>query len=332
MTIPHRLYVGTIGEGLWRSDDGGAKFVRACDGMFVECLVRGLAVHPRDPRVLFLGCESGLYRSDDGAGNWRRVESPANDCHVWSLLLSPHDPDTLLVGTCPSRLFRSGDGGRTWEEGKADILQECPRIMHTRVTVLAADPTDPDTLWAGVEIDGLRRSRDRGRTWQRVGRGLSSQDIHGLALVPGTGRPTRMLASTNNDLNASTDGGETWQPLAIGGVLPWPYCRGLAQACGRPEVIFLGNGEGPPGTVGAVARSTDGGLTWREGRMPGRANSTVWTFAVHPADPALVYAASVSGGVYRSTDGGSAWEKLPREFGEIRAIAWAPGLDLPHGS
>ena len=36
MTIPHRLYVGTIGEGLWRSTDGGSKFVRACDGMFVE--------------------------------------------------------------------------------------------------------------------------------------------------------------------------------------------------------------------------------------------------------------------------------------------------------
>jgi hypothetical protein len=35
MTIPHRLYIATIGEGLWRSTDGGAKFVRACDGMFV---------------------------------------------------------------------------------------------------------------------------------------------------------------------------------------------------------------------------------------------------------------------------------------------------------
>jgi photosystem II stability/assembly factor-like uncharacterized protein len=328
MTIPHRLYVGTIGEGLWRSTDGGAKFVRACDGMFVECHVRALAVHPREPRVIFLGSESGLYRSGDGAGNWRRVESPVSGLQVWSILVSPHDPDTVLVGTCPSRLFRSGDGGRTWAEARADIVQECPRIMHTRVTTLAADPGDPDTLWAGVEIDGLRRSRDRGRTWQRVGRGLSSQDIHGLALVPADGRPARMLASTNNDLNASIDGGETWQPLGIGGVLPWPYCRGLAQMCGRPEVLFLGNGDGPPGTVGAVARSTDGGVTWREESMPGRANSTVWTFAVHPADAALVYAASVSGEVYRSADGGAAWEKLPREFGEIRALAWAPSPDI----
>ena len=56
--------------------------------------------------------------------------------------------------------------------------------------------------------------------------------------------------------------------------------------------------------------------------MPGRANGTVWTFAVHPADPSLVYAAGVNGQVYRSTDGGASWEKLQREFGEIRALAW----------
>ena len=109
MTLAHRLYVGCIGEGLFRSIDGGQSFRRACDGMFVECHVRALAVHPRDPRVLFLGNESGLYRSDDGAGNWRRIESPANGLQVWSLLVSPHDPDTVVAGTCPSGLCRSGD-------------------------------------------------------------------------------------------------------------------------------------------------------------------------------------------------------------------------------
>src|SRR5262249_27529663 len=163
-----------------------------------------------DPRVLFLGSESGLYRSDDGAGNWRRVESPANGSQVWSVLLSPHDPDTILVGTCPSRLLRSG-GGATWSEPAADIRQECPRILHARAQARAAAPTDADTFWAGVEIDGLRRSRDGGRTWQRVGTGLSSQDIHGIVIVPRDGRPHRLLASTNNDLNLSDDGGETWQ-------------------------------------------------------------------------------------------------------------------------
>ena len=92
MRQSHRLYVGTIGEGLWRSRDGGETFVRAMDGMFVECHVRALAEHPREPGRLYLGCEQGLFRSDDGAGNWARVKSPLNGLQIWSLLLLPHDP------------------------------------------------------------------------------------------------------------------------------------------------------------------------------------------------------------------------------------------------
>src|SRR5262249_21741675 len=153
--------------------------------------------------------------------------------------------------------------------------------------------------------DGLFRSRDAGKTWQPVGRGLSSRDIHGLVIVPRNGQPPAMLASTNNDLNLSTDGGETWQPRNIGQSLPWSYCRGMGQHACRPDVIFLGNGDGPPGTVGIVGRSTDGGATWQPAQMPARSNSTIWNFAVHPADPELVYASSVSGEIYRSTDGGA---------------------------
>jgi photosystem II stability/assembly factor-like uncharacterized protein len=322
MPTSHRLYVGTIGEGLFRSIDAGETFVRASDGMFVECHVRALAVHPHDLRTIYLGNESGLYRSTNGADDWARVESPVNERQVWSILLSPHNPDVILVGTCPSRLFQSADGGRTWMEPAADLVRECPRIVSARVTTLAADPRDPDVFWAGVEIGGLQRSRDGGRTWHAVGRGLSSADIHGLVLLADS--PGRMLASTNNDVNVSTDGGETWQPVQIGTALPWAYCRGMAQPVGRPEVVLLGNGDGPPGSAGVVARSEDGGRSWQAARMPGRANSTIWTFATHAAAPALIYAASVSGEVYRSTDAGASWTKIGREFGEIRALAWTP--------
>jgi photosystem II stability/assembly factor-like uncharacterized protein len=324
MLASHRLYVGTIGEGLWRSTDSGETFVRACDGMFVECHVRALAVHPQRPQTLFLGSEQGLFRSDDGASNWARVESPLNGLQIWSILLLPQDPRVMLVGTCPSRLFRSEDGGRTWTEPKVTMRQECPRIIHTRITTFIADPTETGTVWAGIEIDGLRRSRDAGVSWEAVGTGLSSQDIHALAIVPHSGSAKRLLAATNNDLNASTDNGASWQPLTIGQAMPWSYCRALAQVCGRPEVVLLGNGDGPPGSVGVVGRSTDGGVTWKPAQMPARANSTLWNFAVHSSDANLIYASSVSGEVYRSTDAGASWQKLTREFGEVRALAWTP--------
>jgi photosystem II stability/assembly factor-like uncharacterized protein len=242
------------------------------------------------------------------------------------LWLVPRRPEVILAGTCPSRVFRSEDGGATWAEAATTMAADCPRIMHTRVTTLAGDPAEPELVWAGVEIDGLHRSRDAGRTWQPLGTGLSSRDIHALAVVPGReGRPRRLLAATNNDLNLSTDDGLTWRPLQVGRSLPWSYCRALAQQCGRPEVVLLGNGDAPPGSSGVVARSADAGDSWGVAAMPGRANSTVWNFAVHPADPERVYAASVSGQVYRSADGGASWEKLPHEFGEIRALAWTPG-------
>src|SRR5437660_10531907 len=126
MTTPHRLYVGTIGEGLWRSLDAGATFARTCDGMFVECHVRAIAVDPRDPRILYLGTEQGLFRSDDGADRWSRVQSPLDGLQIWSILISPAAPDVILVGTCPSRVFRSGDGGRSWSEADVRMRQECP--------------------------------------------------------------------------------------------------------------------------------------------------------------------------------------------------------------
>jgi photosystem II stability/assembly factor-like uncharacterized protein len=206
------------------------------------------------------------------------------------------------------------------------MAPDCPRILHTRVTSLLGDPENPDRLWAGVEIDGVHRSDDGGQSWRPVGTGLSSRDIHALVLVPGPdgGAGRRLLASTNNDLNRSDDDGETWRPLGVGRTLPWSYYRGMAQVCGRPREVLLGHGDAPPGWMGLVARSRDGGDGWEEAAMPGRANSTMWSFAVHPADPELVYAASVSGQVYRSADGGASWQKLAREFGEVRALTWAP--------
>jgi photosystem II stability/assembly factor-like uncharacterized protein len=207
----HRGYVGTIGEGVFRSLDGGQTFTRAMDGgIFVECYVRALIVHPRDDRTLLIGAENGLYRTTNGADDWQRVESPLNGQEIWSILVPPAQPDTIFAGTRPSRIYRSLDAGRTWQECRATLRPDCPRILHTRVTTLESDPDDPRVFWAGVEIDGIHRSADGGATWERYsGPGLVSQDIHDLAIWRDANGQRVLLAATNADLHRSTDDGRS---------------------------------------------------------------------------------------------------------------------------
>src|SRR5690348_9031157 len=112
------LFVGTVGEGVWRSTDGGATWNRSSKGMFVECDVRALAVDPQRPNVLYAGTNEGVYRTDNSGDDWTRLNGPLNDLITWSLLAVPHQPDTLLAGTRPPRIFRT-DAGRSWRETDA---------------------------------------------------------------------------------------------------------------------------------------------------------------------------------------------------------------------
>lgn len=327
MTGEFLLFAGTVGQAVWRSRDGGETFQRACNGMFMEAEVRTLAVHPQSPKVLYAGTEAGLYRSLDGGEAWERLPTPFDAGEgwqagtlIWSLLLHPREPETIFVGTCPPALYRSRDGGATWEKLAANMTPDCPPIRYSRVTCIVADPHRASTLWAGVEIDGVWRSTNGGDSWEKLDAGLSSQDIHGLIVLPS--EPARQLfATTNNDLNRSDNEGETWTPKNVRALFPNAYCRGIVQKADDPSTLFLGNGNGPPGTTGSIQISRDGGETWQEATLPVLPNSTVWTFATHPADPDLIFAATVNGQLYRSTDAGVTWHKCAHEFGELRSLA-----------
>jgi photosystem II stability/assembly factor-like uncharacterized protein len=318
------IFVGTLGQGIFRSDDGGLSFVRKSVGMNFECDVRAMAVHAQNPRLLYAGTNEGLYRSDDAGEHWARLDSPMNHLVTWCVLVDPRRPDVLFAGTRPARIFRSTDAGRNWVQLDVAIAQHCDNLVYNRVTTLLPDPNVFDGLWAGIEIDGVWQSSDLGETWSRHNAGLSSLDIHSMVIVPRDGASRCIFASTNNDLNLSTDEGRIWQPQSLQAKFELPYFRGTAQKSDDASVLLLGNGDAPPGRVGALWRSGDGGVTWRKAQLPCVPNSTIWGFAVHPADPDRIYTYSVSGELYGSVDGGIEWEKLPREFGEIRAVLWTP--------
>jgi photosystem II stability/assembly factor-like uncharacterized protein len=318
------VYVGTVGQSIWRSRDGGETFGRASLGLHPESDIRALVVDSRDPTRLLLGTETGLFVSENGADRWERVTGALDGLQIWSLAQDPQNPALMLAGTCPAGLFRSTDAGRTWEALDAGMPAACTNgaPLTPRVTCLLIDAVD-GAMFAGVEIGGVRRSRDGGRTWEVLSAGLSSQDIHGLAAVWSGDRT--LLATTNNDVNRSTDDGETWTPLRVGKTFPWPYTRACGMPAGDANAVWVGAGNGPPGNQGALYRTRDLGNTWERLPLPQVTNSTVWNFAFHPADPARIYVSSVSGQVYQTVDCGENWSKLPMEFGEIRALAWTPG-------
>lgn len=319
------VFVGTVGQSIWRSHDGGETFARASLGLPSESDIRALLLDSRDPSRLLLGTETGLFVSENGADRWERVPGALDGLQIWSLAQASRNPELMLAGTCPAGLFRSTDAGRTWEALDAGMPAECTNgaPLTPRVTCVLIDSVD-GAMFAGVEIGGVRRSRDAGETWETLTEGLSSEDLHGLAAVWNEGRRT-LLATTNNDVNRSPDDGETWTPLRVRETFPWPYTRACGMPAGDTSAVWVGAGNGPPGNQGALYSTRDLGNTWERLPLPQVTNSTVWNFAFHPADPARSYVSSISGQVYRTLDCGENWSKLPMEFGEIRALAWMQG-------
>lgn len=315
------VYAGTIGQGVWRSEDGGDSWRRTTKGMFSESDIRAISVNPDNPSILFAGTGKGIYRSKNGADTWDQLDSSMNDLQIWAIAINPQNPSTVYAGTCPSALFRSDDGGDTWKQ--LDVaLDECKDMpIIPRVTTITIDPEDSQTIYAGIEIDGMRISRDGGETWTEGSEGLSSRDIHGLAVVPGN--PKTLIAGTNNDVCITTDM-VNWTRLNVKEQFPWPYCRGVLHLSNGSSRVYVGAGNGPPGDEGGLFYTSDLGRSWERADLGGNTNSTVWALVHNPAVQNWIMAYSIAGQLFRSTDNGDSWTKLTREFGEVRAMALVP--------
>jgi photosystem II stability/assembly factor-like uncharacterized protein len=289
--------------------------------VYGEGAVRALAVHPKNPNVIFAGVDDGLYRSEDRGEYWERLDSPMNDFPIWALAIDPADTDTIFAGTRPAALFRSRDGGDQWERLPIDVVDECPNVRIPRVTALVVDPMNSNHIWAGIEVDGVRRSKDGGDTWETVTAGISDPDIHDFVITHGP--PKTLLTITPREVFSSTDDGATWEPIGAGPQVSIPYCRPVAVKADEPQTIFMGNGDGPFGSTGAIHRSRDRGHTWENLPLPVVPNGGFWDFATHHSDPDFILASTVNGQLFFSADAGDSWGKYSKEFGEVHSLAFA---------
>ncbi len=316
------IHIGTIGQGLWRSPDGGGVWQKGRS--IGEQSVRSLTVFPDDANRLMAGADDGLFCSDDNGSSWNMVDSYEPDRQTWSLAVDPTDSNTIFAGGRPG-VRRSRDGGQSWDDLPVDIVEECP-IGTPRTTVVVIDPLNSQRVYAGVEVDGVHKSLDGGDTWVRgnpLGPETFQADIHCMGRSAGPdGAAT--FATSPFGIARSDDEGESWlqhefPPLTER--TPRSYCRAMIVKHDDPNTMFVASGDGIPGTTGAIQRTTDGGRSWTLCELPEPPNSVVYWLASHPDAPDVIAAASLYGYVYLSEDGGTSWRKLDREFGEIRALA-----------
>ena len=257
--------------------------------------------------------------------SWKLVESPLSDYCVWAVAIDESDPQTMYAGTGtpdPATIFRSSDGGKTWEKRPVEVAETCPAVGIPRVTGMAIDPENRQDIWVGFEVDGVRRSTDGGDSWEKVNHGsIPNLDIHNVAVAGGP--PKTVVVLVNDDVYTSPDG-DNWTSLNVKQNFPYGYPRGVKVQPNDPQTIFLTVGDTTPGRVGAVMRSKDTGKTWEQLPLPVDPNTAMWVVNIQPFDPKVVLAGSRYGYMYRSDDGGDSWEKLWREFSEISSITWIP--------
>jgi hypothetical protein len=238
--------------------------------------VHGLGVNPKDG-TLYIATHTGLFRAPPGRQAASRVGDSQQDVMGFSVV----GPDRFLGSGHPGPgqdappnlgLIRSEDAGRSWQPvsllGEADF-----HVLRSRGSIVYG--------FNGL-TGALMVSRDGGRGWDEHAPPGPMLD---LAIHPA--QPSRVVASTDEGVFSSSDGGRGWRSLADGrvGFLAWP----------DPERLYMVDG------AGRVSISGDGGRSWRE---MGSIDAQPAAFA---AAGDQLYAALPDGTVKRSSDDGASW-------------------------
>jgi photosystem II stability/assembly factor-like uncharacterized protein len=252
---PFVFYYGSTGGGVWKTTDGGINWESVSDGsVFGTGSVGAIAVSDSDPNVVYVGMGESPIRGNVSHGDG---------------------------------VYKSNDGGKTWKRMGLEDTRQIPRIrIH---------PRNPDLVyvaalghvWGTNDQRGVFRSKDGGKTWEKI-----------LSRGNKAGAIDLVLDPTN----------------------PNVLYAGFWEVSRKPWTLESG------GPGGGIFKSTDGGDTWTElTRNPGLPRGTVGKIgiAVSPANPERVWAIveAEDGGVFRSENAGRTWSRVNEER-RLRQRAW----------
>jgi photosystem II stability/assembly factor-like uncharacterized protein len=313
---PDVAYVAAMGHafgpnadrGVFRTTDGGKSW-RKVLYIDAETGATDLTMDPTNPRILYAamyrlrrhpwtldagGGRSGLWKSTDGGDTWTEITrnpgmppglvgrigvaaSPARSGRIWASVERPPEDST-------GGIFRSDDGGRTWERVNGDQKFMVRPWYYSHVT---ADPADENTVYV-LNLQTWR-STDGGRTFTRI-QGIPHGDHHLLWIDPAN--PRRMIHGNDGGGTVSLDGGSTWstvynQPTAqfyhVVTDTQWPY--------------YIYGAQQDNTSIRIRSRSDDGTIGERDYHNTGGGESGY--IAVRADDPNIVFGGSYMGKVTR---------------------------------
>jgi hypothetical protein len=361
-----RVLVGTRKGAFILTADGGRRQWAVEGPRFGGWEVYHLKGSPADPDRLYASQSSAWFgqvlpRSDDGGKTWETVGNgfayegepgthqwydgtprPWAFKRVWHLEPSLADPDTVYAGVEDAALFRSTDGGRSWQELPGLRRHESgPRwqpgaggmCLHT----ILLDPANPGRIFVAISAAGAFRSEDAGATWQPVNRGLRSEFlpdpeaevghcVHRIAMHPS--RPERLYMQKHWDVMRSDDGGGSWQEVS--GDLPSDFGFPIQVHAHEPDTVYVvpiksDSEHYPPEGRLRVYRSRTGGGEWEPlaSGLPQRdcyVNVLRDAMAVDALEPCGVYFGTTGGQVYASADAGDHWEPIVRDLPAVLSV------------
>ncbi len=321
---------------------------------------------PVDPDRLYASQSSGWFgqmiqRSNDGGKTWEPVgnqfpyegipgthqwydgtQHPWEFKRVWHLEPSRTDPDHVFAGVEDAALFRTEDGGRTWQElsglrGTESGPRWQPGAGGLAVHTIILDPSDPERIFVAISAAGVFRTDDGGTTWRPMNRGLRSQFlpdpdaevghcVHRIAMHPS--RPSVLFMQKHWDVMRSDDAGESWREVS--GNLPTDFGFAINVHAHEPETIYVvpikSDSEHFPldGRL-RVYRSRTGGNEWEalgDGlqQRDCYVNVLRGAMSIDSFDPCGVYFGTTGGQVYASPSAGDSWAPIVRDLPAVLSV------------
>lgn len=261
---------------------------------------------------------------------------------VWHLEPSLTDPNVVYAGAEDASLFKSSDGGQTWQElaglrGHVSGPQWSPGAGGMCLHTILIDPLNHNRIFVAISAAGSFRTDDAGKTWKPINRGLRSEYIpnphaevghcvHRIAMHHS--RPGVLFMQKHWDVMRSDDAGDSWHEVS--GNLPSDFGFVIDVHAHEPETIYVipiksDSEHYPPDGKLRVYRSRTGGNEW-EPLTKGLPQSNCYVnvlrdaMAVDSLDPCGIYFGTSGGEVYASADSGDSWTAIVRDLPAVLSV------------